>query len=76
MKEIIVNYTATIQKTFPVPDNFYQAIKQAEKNGQWWDVNQMLWCLMGYSDLEKQGIYINDLQSIESANDSELFIEF
>ena len=76
MKEITVNYTATIEKTLTVPDDFYEKINEVAKNGQWFEVNTMLWCLMGYADLEKKGIYINDLQSIYDTQTEETIVEF
>ena len=76
MKKLHLSYSATVEKTICVPDEFYQTVCETEKSGDWWDTMGMLDCLFGYWELEKKGIYLDELKCIEDGDTEEIIAEF
>lgn len=75
MKRVIVNYTATVEKTLEISDELYEQLKNWDDLD---DVSVPYWALQ--AEFEKQGmcpeIYISDMNSVEDAETNEMIFEY
>ena len=72
MKKITATYTASIEKTFEIPDELYDEIKNEDKTG-WFD-----WVAMDnlFETAPNPRIDLHDLSCIEDFETEEIIYEY